>query len=333
MQRTKWAALAVAMAITAAACGGDDDSGDQTETIDDTQEAQVETPPLPPADNSDDADDSDQSSGGDAGIPVPIARFAAHGPEAVNTIGPGCAVGIDNSGGDVFRFTPPATWTWQGTSGGSSYDQVTLNADEVRMVVTEAAYDYDTEVIREWLVIGPAGAEIEIDGVTIPIMEVSVEGSGGYAIVDVDYMSPMPALTPGASLGTVALTSSETDRPTLDEAEQLLGSVRIERCAAVGEAMIWGPGGGARLVPRFDPDPLGKTYPDQPQPAYVPTITPLDSYTLEQVAYLMPVEADVALCAAEKAVEFGAGNPVAYLFMFSPTGTNKEDLDAIVAQC
>ena len=164
-------------------------------------------------------------------------------------------------------------------------------------------------------------------------MEISLEGDPGYALVDFDYMSPIPGLSQGAALGTVALTSSEPGRPTLEEATELLGSVRIERCGAVGEAMIWGPVGGARLVPRFEPDPMGKTYPDQPQPAYVPGVSPLDSYTLEQIAYLMPVEADVAMCAAEKAVEFGAGNPIGYLFMFTPSGTNTADLEAILAEC
>ena len=338
MRRTRWGALAVALAMAIAACGGDD-SDDMSDAIDealddiqdDQPDQQVESPPLPDAGDS---DGSEQASGGDAATPVPIARFAAHGPQAENTIGPVCGMGINTDGGDVFRFTPPQGWTWKGTSGGSSYDQVTVkDPNDVSLVVTESAYDYDTAVIIGWQVIGPAGADIEIDGTTLPIMEVSVEGDPGYAIVDFDYMSPIPVLTTGASLGTVALTSSEPGRPTLAEAEELLGSVRVERCSAVGEAMIWGPVGGARLVPRFEPDPMGKTYPNQPQPAYDPSLSPLDSYTLEQIAYLMPVEADVAMCAAEKAVEFGAGNPIGYIYMLTPSGTALADLEALIAEC
>ena len=337
MRTRRWGALAVALVMTIAACSGDDDATDSTDGAidqqDDNVDQQTGTAPLPAPDDSEDSDDSEPPAGGDAEVPVPVARFAAHGPQAANTIGPTCAVGIDNGGGDVFRFTPPASWTWKGTSSGSSYDQVTLTADDVSIIVTESAYDYDTELLNEWQVVGPAGADIEIDGVSIAIMEVSLEGGSGFAIVDLDYLSPLPGLTTGAALGTIAVTSEAPGRPTLDEARALLETVRIERCAAVGEVMIWGPGGGARLVPRFEPDPLGKTYPDQPQPAYESGVSPLDSYTLEQVAYLMPVEADIALCAAEGAVEFGVGNPVAYVFMFSPNGTNSEDLDAIVAQC
>ena len=336
MRQTRSGGLMVALALVIAACGGGDDSADVSNSDEqgDEPDQQVETPPLPASGDEDDPEQPAPESGGDASIPVPIVRFAAHGPQAENTIGPDCGMGIDTHGGDVFRFTPPQGWTWKGTSGGSSYDQVTVkDPDDVSLVVTESAYDYDTENFREWQVIGPAGAEIDIDGITLPIMEVSLEGNPGYALVDFDYMSPIPALSQGASLGTVVLTSSEPGRPTLDEATELLGSVRIERCGAVGEAMIWGPAGGARLVPRFEPDPMGKTYPDQPQPAYEPEVSPLDAYTLEQIAYLMPVEADVAMCAAEKAVEFGAGNPIGYLFMLTPSGTAQADLEALLADC
>ena len=146
MRRARWGALAVALTMTIAACGGDDsddlsDAIDEAldEALDDVQDdepdQQVETPPLPPAGDS---DRSEQPSGGDAAIPVPIARFAAHGPQADNTVGPVCGMGIDTHGGDVFRFTPPAGWTWKGTSGGSSYDQVTVkDPDDVSLVVTE----------------------------------------------------------------------------------------------------------------------------------------------------------------------------------------------------
>jgi hypothetical protein len=341
MTRFRWTAAAIALAVTVAACGGDDDAGSIFDAIqdaqDDTPDQQVETPPVPSFDDSGDSGDSDSSDeaglGVDSTSEVPIVRFAAHGPQADNTIGPGCADGIDARGGDLYRFTPPVGWEWRGTSGGTGYDEVQVRDGDVSLFVTESAYDFDTAALREWEVIGPADADVEIDGISLPIMEVSLEGNTGYALVDFDYMSPIPGLFNGAATGTVALTSAEPGRPTLDDARQLLGSVRIERCAAVSEAMIWGPAGGVHLVPRFEPDPLGKPYPDQPQPSYEPTVFALDAYSLEQIAYLMPVEPGIAMCAADKAMAFGAGNPIAYLFMFAPSGNNRTDLEAIIAEC
>lgn len=341
MLHSKSTCLALAFALTVVGCGGDDDTdasaGTSVDSGEQEQEQEVETP-SPTTDAANEPDDANQTlendsePAGESAVAVPIARFTAHGPQAANTIGPACAEGIDTRGGDVFRFTPPAAWAWQGTGAGTSYDEVTLVADDVRMTVTEAAYDYEKEAIRELEIVGPSGVDVDIDGETIAIMQVMLGGASGYAIVDLPYLGPLPTLDDGA-LGTVLLTSDSMDRPTVEEATELLGSVRIERCAAVGESMIWGPAGGVHLVPRFEPDPLGKAYPDQPQPAFEPPQSVLDAYSLEQVAYLMPVDADVSMCAAAKAVEFGAGNPIGYLFMFLPNGTNTSDLDAIVAAC
>lgn len=311
------------MALFAASCGG----GDGAETGDPTS-----TTGTSPSTTAAGGGDSAPDDAPDTAVAVPIARFTAHGPQAANTIGPGCADGIDTRGGDVFRFTPLPTWSWQGTTGGSGSDEVSLDADGVRMYVTESAFDYDTAILPGWEVVGPSGVDLDIDGVSVPMMEIRLEGAPGYAIVDLPYLGPLPQLGAEGALGTVAITSDATDRPTLDEAEELLGSVRIERCEAVSIAMIWGPAGGVHLVPRFDPDPLGKLYPDQPQPAF--TATPvLQSYSLEQIAYLMPVTADVATCAAEKAREVAAQNPIGHLMMLTPSGTNKQALADIVALC
>ena len=48
---------------------------------------------------------------------------------------------------------------------------------------------------------------------------------------------------------------------------------------------------------------------------------------------MLPIEEDAAMCAAAKAVEFGAGNPVAYLMVFVPSGTGRADFEAIVEGC
>lgn len=323
MRHNRFVWLAMIAAITVGACGGS--SG--TATPGATQTGNPAGTPVRSVESSAPGTTASTS------VAVPIARFTAHGRQAANTIGPGCATGIDTRGGDTFRFTPPPTWAWRGTSGGSSYDQVSLSADDVRMFVTEAAYDEEREALDEFTIVGPSGVEVEIDGTAVPIIRITLKGAPGYAIVDLPYLGPLPVVRGGFALGTVALTSDETGRPTIEEATELLGSVRIERCEAVSEAMIWGPAVGVHLVPRFEPDPLGKVYPDQAQPQYRPTTWTLDAYSLEQVAYLMPVDADRAMCAAAKAVEANAGNPVGHLAMFLPNGTNKAALDAIVAAC
>lgn len=325
--------LAVALALVAVSCGGGEGATTSVGASGDTPSQEVTTPTSPAVVDSTEPDQPESSGpAGESAVAVPIVRFAAHGPQAANTIGPQCAEGLDARGGDVFRFTPPPAWVWQGTSGGSSYDEVTVIADGVRMTVTQAAYEEDKERLREFVIIGPAGVDVDLGGEAVPIIQITLGGAPGYAIVDLPYMNPLPVLDNGA-LGTIVLTSDSDGGPTLEVATELLGSVRVERCAAVGQAMIWGPVKGVHLVPRFEPDPLGKTYPDQPQPAHEATTWVLDAYSLEQVAYLMPVGADIAECAAAKAVEFGADNPIGYLLMFLPGGTNRVEFDALMASC
>jgi len=331
VRHTRLVGLGIVAVMTAWACGGGgtiatpaatqpgNPAGTQTGTPAGTPARAVATPtPGPTASTS---------------VAIPIARFTAHGPQAANTIGPGCANGIDTRGGDIFRFTPLTTWTWHGTASGSSYDEVTLTADDVQMSVIEAAYDYEKDALEGFAIVGPSGVDVAIDGVTVPIIQITLDNTPGYAIVDLPYLGPLPTIKGGFALGTVVLTSDAPGRPTIEEATELLGSVRVERCEAVAQAMIWGPAVGVHLVPRFEPDPLGKAYPDQRQPAYAPTTWALNAYSLEQVAYLMPVDKDRAMCAAAKAVEVNAANPVGYLTMFFPNGTNKVALDAIVAAC
>ncbi len=314
------------IALVAVSCGGGEEASNQGE-------AATTTVVAPTTSASSGSDESNAGSPGTPSVAVPTARFTAHGPQPPNTIGPACSDVIEQRGGDVFRFTPPVSWSWKGTTGGSGPDEVSLTADDVTMYVTEASYDYETQTLIGWEVLGPSGVDLDLAGETIPMMEITLDGVNGYAIVDLPYLYPLPQLGDDGALGTVALTSDAPGRPTIDEARELLETVRIERCAAVGQALIWGPVGGVHLVPRFEPDPLGKPYPDQPQPAFDPTKSPLEAYSIEQIAYLLPVEADIATCVAEQARVVGTGNPIAHLFMFVPSGTNKEALAGIVAGC
>lgn len=82
----------------------------------------------------------------------------------------------------------------------------------------------------------------------------------------------------------------------------------------------------------FEPDPLGKSYPDQPVPVYVPGELPLAAYSLEQIAYLLPVEESISMCAADQ-VKTIADDPVAHFFVFRPIGTFKDDFADLIAPC
>ena len=344
-RRSARAAIVVA-GIVLAGCGGDDDLSDLDDDAveDPTDTAAVDEPPIAAdADDADDEADDDgepdgsPDGGGESGAPVPIARFAAHGPGEPHTIAPLCADGVETLAGEVFRFTPPVEWTQMGSSGGSGAERVELDtADGVRITVIESAYDYDTEAISMWEVVGPTGVDVDLGGESVPMMEVAADGMTGFAIVDLAYLGPLAGVIPGVApddaLGTVAVVANEPDRPTPEEAEQLLSTVRVERCDAVSQALIWGPAMGVHLVPRFEPDPLGKPYPDQPQPAYVPGESPLAAYSLEQIAYLLPVETSISMCAAERAKAM-ADAPMGHLFVFRPTGTFKDDFLELIAPC
>jgi hypothetical protein len=265
-------------------------------------------------------------------VEIPVARFTAHGPQAGNTIGPACADGIEPRGGDIFRFTPPDTWTWRGTSGGTGSDEVTFDGDGATMFVRVSGYDYDTANLFGWEVVGPSGIDLDLGGEAVPMMEVKLGDRDGYAIVDLPYLGPLPLVTAGSALGTVILTSDDPERPTVDEARELLSTVRVERCEAVAQALIWGPAAGVHLVPRFEPDPLGKTYPDQEFPSFDPTVSALRSYTVEQLAYLLPVDESLARCVAER-IQEEEDSPIAHLLYLAPSGNNKEALAEIVAGC
>jgi hypothetical protein len=316
----------VLVAITASCGGGDDSSTDESGAAG----AAAGVPPTAPV--IDDGEAERETVAGGAPI-VPIARFAAHGPQAVNTIGPPCGQGNLPNGGDIFRFTPPEGWSWTGTSGGSGSDEVEiLDPDRVRFTVHEAKSAEEKDFLSGWEVLGPTGVDLDLGGESFPMTEVTVEGGIGYAIVDLPYLGPLPLLPTGDQLGTVAVTSETEGRPTPDEAAAILETVRVERCAAISEAIVWAAAGGFAPVPRFEPDPLGKTWPDQPQPTIAGPPT-LVAYTVEQVAYLMPVEGSRATCAAEAAIAAYAGDPLGYLKAFVPSGIQQDDFADLIADC
>lgn len=331
--------MAATVALVASGCGGDDadDSvadppatADESDAKTDAGETEATEPPAEAVES-----DSTDSSGGapDGDFPIPVAKYTAHGPDASTTVAPPCGRGNVEKGGDLFRVTPPDGFEWSGTSGGSGRDEITFrDADGASLVFIEAATADELSLVADWEVVGPANAEITINDDVIPVMEVIAEGSTAYAMVDLPYLGPLPLLQDGEARGTAIVTSPDEGRPTLDEAIEILETVRVERCAAMKQAFVWASAGGFAPVPSFEPDPLGKTRPDEPQPA-IQGLPSISAYSTEQLAYIMSVEEDRSLCAAEAAVAEWGDDPLGYLHAVTPTGTFHEEFDAVIAHC
>ena len=97
---------------------------------------------------------------------------------------------------------------------------------------------------------------------------------------------------------TVVVTSETPGLLTQDDASAVLASVRVERCSAVMGTIIAMAADMVQAVPEFDPDPLGKTYPDGDQPP-LDMMNTFAMLSTEQAAYLLPFEPPVDACVAE----------------------------------
>jgi hypothetical protein len=336
-----WLGAAAVFAVIAAGCGGDDAGDDSVPeppaegSVGDAGlaagEAETTEPPNDVAESDSTVDAADDTADGD--FPIPVAKYTAHGPDAATTVAPQCGRGNLDKGGDLFRATPPDGFEWSGTSGGSGRDEITFrDGDGVSLVFIEAATPDELSLVADWEVVGPTGTGITINDDAIPVMEVVAEGSTAYAIVDLPYLGPLPLLQAGEARGTAIVTSPDEGRPTLDEAVEILETVRVERCAAMAQAFVWASAGGFAPVPSFEPDPLGKTRPDQPQPA-IQGLPSISAYSIEQLAYIMPVEAGRSQCAAEAALMTWGEDPIGYIQAVTPSGTFQQEFDAIIADC
>lgn len=101
----------------------------------------------------------------------------------------------------------------------------------------------------------------------------------------------------------------------------------------VEEVAIWGPNANVQLVPRFEPDPMGKPYPGGSQPVVSPGDGRIDSYTVEQVASLLPLDEPVASCAAPLTMELAADDLLADVTLLSPGNLAKENVARLVEVC
>ena len=54
---------------------------------------------------------------------------------------------------------------------------------------------------------------------------------------------------------------------------------------------------------------------------------------MEQLAYIMPVDEARSTCAAEAALAAWGDDPIGYLRATTPSGTGRDELDALIADC
>ncbi|MBT8404106.1 MAG: hypothetical protein KJP18_09625, partial [Gemmatimonadetes bacterium] len=262
---------------------------------------------------------------------IPVVRFAAFGPSP-GTYGPRCGTGIEGSSSDVFRITAPADWVYRGTSGGSGADDISFDLNGTRVTVDLYADRGELRIETDFEDRGPTGLTVELPGASVPLHEVFVGGRTGYGILYVPWLVDLPAADDPE--GTILITSREPGLVDPETAAAVLGTVRVDRCAAISRTLIWGPMSRRQLVPDFEGgDPLGKTRPDEPHPEYVPGESPLLTFSEAQVAFLLPVPAEVADCVAGLVREDAPSDPILHMKVLLPSGTMKEELEAYVAQC
>lgn len=306
MRRSLPFLIAVSLVVTACG-GGDDDAADEPAAADETSDDASVDDGADDADIADDAmddepagdDDTDDLGGpiGDGGGEHPVVRFTAHGPAAPNTFGPSCAMGIETTSLNSTRVTAPESWTYRGSGGGTGSSDIRFEVEGGSVLIDVATADYDRTLIGE-IVAGAEVATVDIDGTSVPIVEVTVDDRPGYAIDQLVWMEPLPEMFGGSMAMTVTMTADPPEVLSLEDATSVLGTVRVERCSAVSEALVAMAAIPVLAVPEFDPDPLGKTYPGGDQPAF-DMQNVINAYSTEQLAYLLPLEEPVATCVAE----------------------------------
>jgi hypothetical protein len=324
LRRVRPALLAALLVLYA--CGGGDAPADGAPDVADEASGEAEAAAEPAGDRPTEAAPTAAMGG-----PVPVVYLAAHGP-APSTYGPRCGDGIEGVYSDVFRITVPESWVQRGTSGGSGADAISFEVGGTRVTVDLFATEEEFRFEDEFEDLGETGVQVDLGGRTVPLHEVTMEGRRGYGILGVTYIEGLPRT--GDQVGAVLVTSPEGAELSPEVAADVLGTVRVERCRAIAQLLIRGPAAGYQLVPEFDGgDPLGKERPDEDPPAYVPGESPLLTYSEDQVAYLLPLEDEVARCVAPLVRADAGANPILHLNVFVPSGTAKETLAEYVSQC
>lgn len=322
-------AALTALVLVVSACGGERSdppaAGSRSDSAPPTTAAGADATPSEASAGRADAE-QDPATG-----PNPVVHFAASGPRP-HTWGPPCADGLERSPSDVFRVTVPSGWTYKGSSGGTGIHTLELNAPAGRMVLDMFVTQNEFQLAHDFEALGPSGSTVDIAGTSFALTEVTIGGRHGFGIPRITYIEGIPGRDP--ITGGVLLTSPVEGAVDAALAEELLGTVRIERCGAISQLLIWGPAGGYQLVPDFDGgDPLGKELPGGGSPAWVGGQSPLLTWSEEQVAYLLPLEGDVARCVAPLVRADAGSDPILHLKTLTPSGTFREVLAGYVQRC
>ena len=329
--RSLLAALA-GIALLLAACGSDD-SGDDAAT-DGGGEAPTETAPTDD-DTDDDTDSEDADASGEdatSGVAHPVISFAAHGPSEPNTYGPQCSTGIEATSSNLFRVTSPEGWVQRGSGGGSGASDMRFEVGDGEVFVDMAAVQNEVSLIGD-IDFGAEVGEADLGSATAPIVEAAYDDRTGYAIDGVVWMTDLPQQFDGESAMTIVVSSTDPALLTLDDATALLSSVRVERCAAIADALVAASAERVLAVPEFVDDPLGKTHPGGDQPA-LDMAGAVNAWSTDQLAYLLPFAEPVDRCVAESLQEelpeeFIIGTSV----VSAVQGTQQDALIAIADAC
>ena len=327
--RSLLAALA-ALALLVAACGSDDSSDDAS--ADNGGEASAETTPTDDDTADDDPGTDDAGEDAPTGVAHPVISFAAHGPGEPNTYGPQCSTGIEATASNLFRVTSPDGWVQRGSGGGSGASDMRFEVGDGEVIVDLASVDSDLGTLGE-IEFGSEVGEADLDGTTTPIVEVAYDERTGYAIDGLVWMTDLPDQFGGESAMTILVSSADPALLTLDDATALLSSVRVERCAAISDALVAASADGVLAVPEFVDDPLGKTHPGGDQPA-LDMAGAVNAWSTDQLAYLLPFPEPVDRCVAES---LQAELPEEFIMGMSVVsavqGTQQDALIAIADAC
>lgn len=319
----------LAATLLLAACGAAADLA-----VEDPIDADEPVTTAADADPDGDSSDADTTDGGGDSPEVghPVISFAAHGPSEANTFGPQCSMGIETTLSGLIRVTAPGTWEQRGSGGGTGASEIRFEVDGVEVDVDMASTDQEITSIGD-VEFGATVDEADLDGSMVPVVEATVGDSTGYAIERVVWMTGLPEQYGAEEVMTVVVSSPDPAVPTLDDATAVLSSVRVERCAAIGAALVAASADRVLAVPEFLDDPLAKTYPDGDQPA-LDLAAAVDLWSIEQLAYLLPFPEPVARCVAESLKgELPKVFPLGMTVVIAGEGDQQDALLALADAC